>query len=94
MSRMDIVRSVADMDGGAHLDPALTPLYNLFRSGQLLGWMVMTPEIPEGQYVPSPQYACIRVIAHETFLGQICKLGIYKARPATGRPSCRALAIP
>ena len=37
MSRMDIVTAVADMDGGAHVDPALAPLYARFRSGELLG---------------------------------------------------------
>jgi hypothetical protein len=37
MSRMDIVTAVADMDGGAHVDPSLAPLYARFRSGELLG---------------------------------------------------------
>lgn len=37
MSRMDIVTAVADMDGGAHVDPAFTQLYARFRSGKLLG---------------------------------------------------------
>lgn len=44
MSRMDIVTAVADMDGGAHVDPALEPLYARFRSGQLLGMRALPTE--------------------------------------------------
>ncbi|MBI2768961.1 MAG: hypothetical protein HYX47_05035 [Burkholderiales bacterium] len=34
---MDIVTAVADTDGGAHVDPGLSSLYEAFRSGRLLG---------------------------------------------------------
>lgn len=37
MSRRDIVTAVADMDGGAHVDPRLEPTYAAFRNGTLLG---------------------------------------------------------
>ena len=53
------------------LDPALTPLYDQFKTGQLLGWKVMTPDAPEGKYIASPQYACVRVITHETLLSRL-----------------------
>ncbi|MGB4361820.1 MAG: hypothetical protein WBJ19_15525 [Rhodoferax sp.] len=67
MSRMDIVVAVAGMDGGAHVDPALTPLYERFRSGVFLGWMVMLDGV-DGKFLQCPQYACIRAIAHELLL--------------------------
>ncbi len=47
MSRMDIVTAVADMDGGAHVDPTLAPLYARFRSGELLGLRAVS--IGDGQ---------------------------------------------
>ncbi|MDO8318140.1 hypothetical protein [Rhodoferax sp.] len=67
LSRMDIVTAVADMDGGSHIDPSLTPIYESFRSGRFLGWMAMIDE-KEGLPVASPQYSCLRVISHELLL--------------------------
>lgn len=67
MSRMDIVGAVADMDGGAHVDPGFTPLYHSFRNGEFLGWR-FTIDDQEGSWISSPQYACIRTIAHELLL--------------------------
>ena len=67
MSRMDIVGAVADMDGGAHVDPGFTPLYHSFRNGEFLGWR-FTIDDQEGAWISSPQYACIRTIAHELLL--------------------------
>lgn len=67
MSRMDIVRAVADTDGGAHIDPGFTRLYHRFRTGEFLGWMCSI-EGKEGALIASPQFACIRAIAHELLL--------------------------
>lgn len=36
MSRLEMVTSVADMDGGAHVDPTFDAKYAAFRSGELL----------------------------------------------------------
>jgi hypothetical protein len=36
MCRRDIITAVADMDGGAHIDPTIEPTYAAFRSGELL----------------------------------------------------------
>ena len=69
MSRMDIVQAVAGMDGGSHVDSGFTPLYQRFRSGEFLGWYALTGgEDHEKALLTSPQYACIRTIAHELLL--------------------------
>ena len=47
MSRMDIVRAVADTDGGAHVDAGLEETYALFRSGRLLALRVIEGENAE-----------------------------------------------
>ena len=67
MSRMDIVRAVADMDGGTHIDSGFTDLYHRFRTGEFLGWHY-TIEGKEPALIGSPQFACIRAIAHELLL--------------------------
>lgn len=67
LSRMQIVRAVTDQDGGAHVDPKITPTYAAFRSGEVLGWALST-DGADPDLVHSPQYACIRTIAHETLL--------------------------
>ena len=67
ISRMDIVRSIADMDGGAHIDPAFDKVYHQFRTGAFLGWEFNIEGVGVG-LIPSPQYACIRAIAHELLL--------------------------
>lgn len=67
MSRMDIVRAVADMDGGAHVDSGFTEIYAQFRSGEFLGWRLLR-EDQVSTWLTSPQYSCIRTIAHELLL--------------------------
>lgn len=103
LSRRDIVLAMADMDG-SHADPAFEKRYARLRSGELLGWQVISVPGAEGiqlrcsdavgskavvigfvkrdgeeppslstpgttkQYLHSPQYACIRTIAHELLL--------------------------
>lgn len=87
MSRMDIVQAVANMDGGAHVDPGFTKLYHRFRTGEFLGWHYGI-EGEEGTLIGSPQFACIRAIAHELLLtlgayAQWCFEKRYQAAPAT-----------
>ena len=61
------VSNLSGMDGGAHVDAGFTPLYQRFRTGEFLGWKVGV-EGDEGTLIASPQYACIRAIAHELLL--------------------------
>lgn len=67
LSRMDIVLAVANTDGGSHIDPGFTPLYHRFRTGEFLEWKCGI-EGEEGVWIASPQFACIRAIAHELLL--------------------------
>lgn len=81
MCRRDVITAMADMDGGAHVDPALDKVYHQFRIGELLGWGVVKDETGIGFLVPmadsepvngktmdEPQYACVRTITHEFLL--------------------------
>jgi hypothetical protein len=81
MCRRDVITAVADMDGGAHVDPSLEKVYHLFRTGELIGWGVVKNEMGIGFLVPmadsepvngeimaEPQYACVRTITHEFLL--------------------------
>ena len=65
LSRMDMVLSVADTDGGTHLDPSLRQLYADFRTGDFLGWYFNTSADSDGALVTSPEYACMRAVAGE-----------------------------
>jgi len=67
MSRMDIICAVADTDGGSHVDAGLTEIYRSFRAGEFLGWMAALEGQPK-QHIHSPQYSCVRTIAHELLL--------------------------
>ena len=66
LSRRDIVCSVADADGGAHVDIAFSPLYSKFRSGEFLNFRIGVDGVDS--LIGSPQYASIRTIAHESLL--------------------------
>ena len=81
MCRRDVITAVADMDGGAHVDPGLDKVYHQFRTGELLGWGLVKNELGTGFLVPmadcvpvngelmkEPQYACVRTISHEFLL--------------------------
>lgn len=81
MCRRDVITAVADMDGGAHVDPGLEKVYHQFRTGELLGWGVVKNEMGtgfqlpfadgapvEGKLMMEPQYACVRTISHEFLL--------------------------
>ena len=67
MSRMDIIRAVADTDGGSHIDPGFTQLYHSFRTGEFSGWLVNI-EGKENALIASPLFACVGAIAHELLL--------------------------
>ncbi len=63
MSRKDIVLSVADQDGGAHVDPVLNQKYADLSRNNSLGWVYSdgtTSKTLEG-----PERAAVRQIAHE-----------------------------
>lgn len=54
LSRCNLVLSVANQDGGAHIDPALDEAYNRLTRENAMGWSIRSPEL-----------AAIRQIAHE-----------------------------
>lgn len=62
--RRDLVRHVADTDGGAHVDPELDEAYMALSRGNSLGWFFGNGDVVsalEGR----PELACMRQIAHE-----------------------------
>jgi hypothetical protein len=61
-SRMSLVQSVADTDGGAHVDPDLDEAYMAVSRENSLGWVFGPDRLPlEGRV----ELACMRQIAHE-----------------------------
>ncbi|MFC2060052.1 SEC-C metal-binding domain-containing protein [Chloroflexota bacterium] len=62
-SRKDLILSVADKDGGVHVDPILDEKYADLSRRNALGWMFQNArgEVP----IESPQKAAVRQIAHE-----------------------------
>lgn len=78
MTRSGLVLSVAEQDGGAHVDPALNAAYAALSRENSLGWVAGGPgreEIP----LASPHLATVRQIAHE--LLKAIKPG-YRKEPA------------
>lgn len=75
-SRMDIVRHIADTDGGAHVDGVLDASYSALRSGDFLSvraaWGPQHVGISLDRDVGTPiagaAWAAIRTIAHETLI--------------------------
>lgn len=74
---MDIVKHVADTDGGAHVDTDIDEAYASLKSGDFLGFRaVFGPdgfgiglgEGSAGAVVPGAHLAAIRAIANETLL--------------------------
>lgn len=63
-SRADLVRAVANTDGGGHVDPTLDASYYALSRSNSLGW-IMTE--PSGEQLPfdNPVPASIRQIAYE-----------------------------
>jgi hypothetical protein len=63
LTRSDLVRSVADQDGGAHVDPGLNEVYARLSREAGMGWIY---EGPAGAHlVRPPELAAVRQIAHE-----------------------------
>lgn len=63
-SRRDIVLTLANKEGGAHVDPSIDSTYRELRKGNSLGWFTVSRE---GQHTPGADEvpACMRQIAHE-----------------------------
>ena len=60
-SRMDLIKHVADTDGGAHVDLGLDLGYAEVKTGISLGWRVEAT----GTYVKDLEAHCLRQISHE-----------------------------
>lgn len=60
-SREDMVRTVADQDGGAHVDAGLTEKYSRLSRQNSMGWIIGDSNIP----LKGIELALIRQIAHE-----------------------------
>jgi hypothetical protein len=75
-SRMDIVRHVADTDGGAHVDDSLDDSYAALRSGDFLSvraqwgphFVGIGSDPKQGAPIAGAVGAAIRTIAHETLV--------------------------
>jgi hypothetical protein len=69
-TREDLVLEVAETDGGAHVDPALTPSYYALTRKETFGWIraveTKDPKVFERIKTPSPVYVILRQIGHET----------------------------
>ncbi|XXQ53866.1 hypothetical protein ACA040_002548 [Xenophilus aerolatus] len=65
-SRLEIVKTLRDQDGGAHLDGELLESFADFKSGAYSGWKLRHKG--ELKAIAHPHLACIRQIAHETIL--------------------------
>jgi hypothetical protein len=63
LSRRELVLSVADQDGGAHVDPTLNEAYAKLSRENSMGWVVAAAG--ETKPIPKPERAAIRQIAHE-----------------------------
>jgi hypothetical protein len=84
LTRKDIVLSIANQDGGAHVDPELEAKYVKLSRYNSLGWMASTPlgEIP----LPGPHLPALRQIAHE-----VLKSLEHRVPPIHPVPSTRTL---
>jgi len=67
-SRKDIVLSLADQDGGAHVDPAMNESYHRLSRGNALGWEAFAAGAEVGRPMEGPELASVRQIAHELLL--------------------------
>jgi hypothetical protein len=63
LTRKDLILSVADQDGGAHIDPALNEAYSKLSRGGAMGWRYTGQS---GSYIiRPPELAAVRQIVHE-----------------------------
>ncbi len=63
-NRRELVLNVANTDGGGHVDPTLDEAYLDLSRKNSLGWTLVEGDVQKP--FPSPVFACIRQIAHET----------------------------
>lgn len=68
MSRMDLVRNVADTDGGAHVDPGLDAIYHGISRKKTLEVMQFFDESRQVEFSNRIELAYLRQIAFETIL--------------------------
>lgn len=61
--RRELVKNVADTDGGAHVDPDLDEAYMDLSRRNSLGWIMQAGDVQRP--FPPPVMACLRQIAHE-----------------------------
>ncbi len=61
LTRRDLVLTVANQDGGAHVDPALSEKYARLSRHNSLGWVLAPGDLP----IPNAERAAIRQISHE-----------------------------
>jgi hypothetical protein len=61
--RKDIILTVADQDGGAHVDPALDSTYAALTRENSLGWMIGDGRTQRP--FPGPELPAVRQVAHE-----------------------------
>ncbi|MFK3797203.1 SEC-C metal-binding domain-containing protein [Pseudomonas sp. NPDC088444] len=76
LSRKDLVLSMADKDGGAHVDPELNGVYADLSRKNSLGALFMASGESQGQPIDGAERAAIRQIGHEvlkTFLNGYSK---------------------
>lgn len=85
-SRKDHVRTLANKEGGAHVDPNLDPAYEALISANGFGMQFLTPEGECLDFTGDPAAASVRQIAHE-FLIAAKRL---KLRDGTRLASLRA----
>jgi len=64
-SRRDIVLTVADKEGGAHVDTELTEEFVNLTINNSLGATYGYDDVPLSPFDKNPAYVCIRQIAHE-----------------------------
>lgn len=75
LSREDLILTVANKDGGAHVDPELTEVYARLSRDNSMAWVQKTPS-GEERPIPHPERAAVRQVAHEvlrTLLPQYLK---------------------
>lgn len=63
LKRREIILSVANTDGGAHVDETLDEKYMDLSRLNSLGWVLQSGDVR--QALPSPAMACLRQLAHE-----------------------------
>src|SRR5438034_3485855 len=63
MPRRELIRVVANQDGGSHVDPALDETYARLTRDNSMGWVEVSAGVE--QPMPEPATASVRQMAHE-----------------------------